>query len=59
MELENFTAHKEAVAEALMEVASKIRPLSEDVKPSKEFMKRIRLQLLQLPPGERRSAQAA
>jgi hypothetical protein len=59
MEPGDLLARKDAVSEALLEVASKIQPLPADVKPSDEFLKRTRLRILQLPGNPRSSARRA
>jgi hypothetical protein len=59
MEPGDVPARKDAAPDALLEVASKIQPLPADVKPSEEFLKRTRLQILQLPGNQRSSARRA
>jgi hypothetical protein len=45
--------------EALAQVASRIRPLPENVTPSDEFLRRTRLRLLKLEPSRKSAAQQA
>jgi hypothetical protein len=50
MELENLANRRAENEEALQEVKAWIRPLPRDVEPSPEFLRRTRLQLLELAP---------
>ena len=59
MELKDFIAHRDAIEETLDAVVAKIRPLPADIAPSEGFRRRMRLQLLQLESGAKRSAQQA
>jgi hypothetical protein len=59
MELENLSARRAANEEALVLVASKIRPLPQEVEPSPEFRARTRLQLLKLPRPQQSSQRQA
>jgi hypothetical protein len=48
MERDNITAIRNEDETELKEVASLIRPLPENVTPSEEFLRRMRLRLLKL-----------
>jgi hypothetical protein len=48
MERDNITAIRNEDETELKEVASMIRPLPENVTPSEEFLRRMRLRLLKL-----------
>ena len=56
MELESLPKRRRETEEMLTQVQSWIRPLPQDVEPSKEFLRRTRLQLLKLP---RQTSQAS
>jgi hypothetical protein len=59
MELENLTTRRVENEEGVIQLKAWIRPLPEDVEPSKEFLRRTRLQLLRLERPAGRSQQQA
>jgi hypothetical protein len=61
MELENLAIRRTKNEEAVIQAKLWIQPLPQDVEPSPEFLRRTRLQLLELPrpnasPSHRRAA---
>jgi len=59
MDRDEITARRMEEETALKEVASLIRPLPDNVIPSEEFMRRMRLRLLKLEANPRPSSQQA
>jgi hypothetical protein len=59
MEKASATVTSRKDEEALAQVASRIRPLPENVTPSVEFLRRTRLRLLKLEPSRKSAAQQA
>jgi hypothetical protein len=59
MDRDNITAIRNEDETELKEVASMIRPLPENVTPSEEFLRRMRLRLLKLEGREATTDQQA
>jgi hypothetical protein len=59
MEQDNITAIRNEDETELKEVASMIRPLPENVTPSEEFLRRMRMRLLKLEGQPQASGQQA
>lgn len=59
MDRDEVTARRMEKETALQEVASMIRPLPDNVTPSEEFLRRMRLRLLKLEANPRSSGQRA